>query len=185
VQRIVSSVKTIPLWTGTILELLGLTFGFLILFFAETVPNLWMSFILLLASWFCFWFFSHCLAHYVVGKILGIDFRFYFVGKSSILKLNLPLISRFASHIPVLGIKINQKSFQSVAKKRRAAMFASGAVASMTFPLASVIYASFRLQTWMAIFLIVLTIVNVFFTVFFSLKVGDLWKTKKTLKMEA
>lgn len=127
---------------GTALELFGVFLGFLILSITNILPYSMVSLVLLLIAWFCFWFFSHCLAHFVVGKILGIDFRFYFVGKSNILKLNLPVVSWLASRILVLGIKINHKSFQHVPKKRRAAMFASGTIASMTSPLISVIYAS-------------------------------------------
>lgn len=60
-------------------------------------------------------------------------------------------------------------------------MFASGALASMFFPLVSITYALLFLQMWMAIAVGALTVVNIFFTVMFSFKVGDLWKAKKTL----
>jgi hypothetical protein len=119
----------------------------------------------------------------VIGKILGIDFRFYFVGKSSIARLNFPLVSKLMSKVPVLGIKINRKSFLRVSQRRRAIMFASGAIASMGFPILSIIYALLFLQPWMTMFLSVLTVGNAVFTLLFSFKVGDLWKAKRTLEL--
>jgi hypothetical protein len=174
--------KTFSILSGTILELSGLLLGFLLLLSTYASPHPILSFTLLMISWFCFWFFSHCLTHFVIGKLLGIDFRFYFVGKSSIVKLNFPLISKLMSKVPVLGIKINRKSFLRVSQRRRAVMFASGAIASMGFPVFSLVYALLFLEPWMTMFLSALTVGNAVFTVLFSFKVGDLWKAKRTLE---
>jgi hypothetical protein len=140
-----------------------------------------LGLVLLLVAWFCFWFFSHCLAHFVVGKILGVNFLFYFVGTSSILKLNLPVVSLLAERFPVLGIKVDDKSFLEVAPSKRALMFACGAMASMILPVICVIFAILYLPMWIAILVGVITILNMLLTLFFSSKVGDLAKARETL----
>ncbi len=33
--------------------------------------------IVLLGCWFTMLYFSHCLSHYVVGRILGIEFKYF------------------------------------------------------------------------------------------------------------
>jgi hypothetical protein len=69
--------------------------------------------------------------------------------------------------VPVLGIRIDH-NFLEVPPKRRAIMFASGALASMFFPLVPLIYALHFLQMWMAQMVGLFTIVNVVFTIMFS-----------------
>lgn len=116
------------------------------------------------------------------GKILGVHFLFYFVGRSSFLKLNLPVVSSLAKRVPILGIKVDNVSLQRVAPRKRAIMFASGAVASMISPLICVAYAILYLPAWIGVFISVLTLVNITLTLFFSSKVGDFWRAKKILQ---
>jgi hypothetical protein len=176
--------RRISIWFGTTIELFGVLLGFLILFLTGMLQSFVLSLVLLLVTWFCFWFFSHCLAHFVVGKLLGVNFLFYFVGKSSIIKLNLPFVSLLARSFPVLGIKVDDKSFLEVSSLKRALMFVSGAVASMTLPLICVIYALLYLPVWIAIVVGVITALNAVLTLFFSFKVGDLAKARKTLQRD-
>lgn len=171
----------ISIWFGTTIELLGVSFGFFILSLTSILPYSILNLLLMLVAWFSFWFFSHCLAHFIVGKILGVNFLFYFVGKSSIIKLNLPVVSSFAKRVPVLGIKIDKASFQQVSARKRALMFASGVLASMIFPTICIVYSLMYMSIWMTIFFAVLSISNVLLTLFFSSKVGDLAKARATL----
>jgi len=135
-----------------------------------------------LTSWFCFWFFSHCLAHFVVGSVLGVRFRFYFVGKSSLLKLNLPVVSSFPKYVPILGIKIEDARFRQVAARKRALMYASGVLASMIFPIMTVLHALAYFSASITAFFTALTTLNILLTLLLSSKAGDFWKANKTLK---
>jgi len=174
--------RRISIWLGNLIEIAGIVFGFLFIYFTNSSLHPVLNIILLLAAWFCFWFFSHCLTHFVVGKILGVNFLFYFVGRSSVVKLNLPAVSSLARRIPVLGIKVDDVSLQIVAPNKWAIMFASGAVASMISPLISAVYAILHLPAWIGVFISVLTIGNIILTLVFSSKVGDLWKARKSLQ---
>lgn len=171
----------IPIWLGNIVEITGIVLGFLSLLLIEFIQDNIQKLFLLLLSWFCFWFFSHCLTHFVVGKIFGVKFLYYFVGPSSLVKLGLPVISSFAKRFPVLGIKIDNNSLRKISYKKQALVFASGAFASMIFPIIPLIY-SFYLETWIASFISFITVFNIIFTLFFSTKVGDLYRAMKVLR---
>lgn len=169
------------IWLGTLIELMSIFLGFLILSIINVSFHSAINLLLLLAAWFCFWFFPHCLSHFLVGRSLGIDFRFYFVGKSGLARLDLPIISLLTKNIPILGIKIDQEPFLRVTPKKRALMFASGAIASMTFPIICIVYALMYLPSWITTLVSTLTIGNICFTLVYSSKVGDLC-ARRTLK---
>lgn len=172
----------IPLWLGNSIEVAGLLFGFLSLYLVEFTPNPIQKFLFLLVSWFCFWFFSHCLAHFVVGKILGVNFLYYFLGPSALVKLNLPVASFFLRRFPVLGIKIDRRSLRNVSRWKRALVFASGAFASMISPTITLFY-SLNLEIWISGFIIFITAANIAFTLYFSTKVGDLRKAMREVEI--
>ncbi|MCS7121348.1 MAG: hypothetical protein NZ895_01920 [Archaeoglobaceae archaeon] len=160
-------VKKLPVWLGNLIEVAGITFGSIVLLLDRSLLSL-------LISWFCFWYFSHCITHYIVGKIFGIKFLYYFVGKSAILKLNLQIF-KFFKIFPVLGIKVDKDSIKRVSKKRKAIFYSSGAFASMFSP---IICLFFTKDFTSFLILATLTVLNIAFTLIFSSKVGDLYKAR-------
>jgi hypothetical protein len=126
-----------------------------------------------LVAWFCLWYFSHDLAHHVVGRILGVSFRYYFLGRSAITKLGIPIISELVRVVPVLGLKIDKPSLNSIPASRVRAMYASGAVSSMFMPWLT-IPAAYAVGIPLGILNTMLTLANDVFTLYFSLQVGDL-----------
>lgn len=163
---------------------MGIAGGFFLLLFLNFVYDPLLKILILLISWFCFWYFPHCLAHYIVGKILGIKFLYYFVGRSSLTKMNLPLVTSILKVVPVLGIKIDKKSSSNISRRKMAAMYASGVLASMLCPLIPFIYSLTQLDHLAIIFVGVLSFGNIAFTTYFSSKVGDFSKAFKTLRKE-
>jgi len=110
-----------------------------------------------------------------------VRFLYYFIGRSSLTKLNLPIISSLARMFPVLGIKIDKTSFNSVSPKKQAVMFAAGALASMITPITITVYVIMYLEMWIGFFMTFVTIGNIVLTLIFSAKVGDIFKAKKAL----
>src|SRR5438445_4335589 len=119
---------------GSSLCAVGLLAGLTLLVVVPHVKLFPVDLIFIFAAWFCFWFFSHDLAHHIVGRIVGVGFRYYFLGRSTITKLNLPIVSNLLKVVPVLGLKIDKSSLKSVSPKRVRAMYSSGAVFSMFLP---------------------------------------------------
>src|SRR2546422_3146448 len=158
---------------GASLCIFGVLLGLALLIVAPRIKLFPIDALFILAAWFCFWFFSHDLAHYIVGRIVGVSFRYYFLGRSAITKLDLPIASNLLRFVPVLGLKIDKSSLNSISPNRVRAMYASGALFSMFLPWL-VIPTSFAVGLTVGIFLTLLTVANDVFTLYFSPQVGDL-----------
>jgi hypothetical protein len=172
----------IDLWTGNTIEVAGISLGFILMFYLNFLSDYPLKVLLLIISWLCFWYFPHCLAHYIAGRILGIKFQYYFVGTSSLIKMGLPLVTPIIRAIPVLGIKIDKASTLNISRYRMAIMYSSGVLASMLCPLIPFIYSLIYLDYLAKSFTGVLTFSNIIFTIYFSFKVGDFSKAMKALR---
>ena len=165
--------RRLSLAQGASLCVVGLLIGLTLLVASPRIRLFPVNVLFLLVAWFCLCFFSHDLAHHVIGRIVGVGFRYYFLGRSSITKLNLPIVSNVLRMFPVLGLKIDKSSLKSASPNKARAMYASGGISSMFLPWL-VIPTGFSLSLPVGILLAILTIANVVFTLYFSLQVGDL-----------
>lgn len=162
---------------GAGVSILGLTAGILSLVLASTSTALLFRIILLLFAWFTFWFFSHDLAHHITGQLLGIRFQYYYLGKSAIRKLKLPIIPQLMNRVPVLVLKVDSESLKQAKPRSRRVMFASGAIVSMILPWL-IIPASFSLGPILGLLFLSLVAGNDLFTLYFSPKTGDLYRAR-------
>lgn len=164
----------IPTMVGNLVEIAGILVALYLLLITPDVTAVPLKLILYLFAWGCSLFFPHSLTHYAVGRLVGVRFRYYSVGKSSVYKLRMPLLSKIASKSRVLTLNVEHGSLQSVGRGGRIAMYASGAVASMVFPF-FVAFASFRdLPIVFSVLLLLLSAANFVFDVYFSPKAGDI-----------
>lgn len=140
---------------------------------ATDESNLFLRFFLYLIAWGCLIFFPHCLTHFIVGSVVGIRFECYGLGKSGMSKLGWPIVGTLAALVPVLTLKTDRKSLNSVSPGRRAVMFASGAVASMILPFIVGVASITYLPITLAAVIFVLSIANLVFDLYYSPKAGD------------
>ena len=163
---------------GAGISILGLAAGTISLALASIKTMLLFRVILLLFAWFTLWFFSHDLAHHITGQLVGIKFRYYYLGKSAIRKLNLPIIPQLMNRIPVLVLKVDRESLKHATARSRRTMYASGAIVSMILPWL-IIPESFSLGPTLGLLFLALVIGNDVFTLYFSPKTGDLYRARK------
>jgi len=150
---------------GLILSLLALLIAFLLPFI-----NLYLSFI----SWFLLFFFSHDLAHWIVGSLLGIKFSYYYLGLSNLVKIIsspkvLPL---------VLGLKIDRERSKA-GKRAFALMYLSGPITSNLLPL---YIPLFILKDTLGLILLIISLFTLSLSLYFSYKAGCIRKALKILK---
>ncbi len=174
--------RKINLLIGNIIEVIGILVGHMLLFSVNLIPHYVIKVSILFFSWFCFWYFPHCITHFIVGKTFNIDFLYYYIGRSSLIKLELPIISRIIRFFPVLGIKIDRESLRNVSKQKIAIMYISGALASMLCPLIPFTYSLIHLDYYTTLLIGALTFSNILFTIYFSSKVGDFSKAMNVLR---
>ena len=164
--------RRLSLPQGASLCIFGVLAGLAFLIAAPRVRSFSLEVVIILAAWFCFWFFSHDLAHHIVGRIVGVGFRYYFLGRSAITKMSLPVASSLLRAVPVLGLKIDKTSLSSISPNSVRAMYASGSVSSMLLPWL-VVPTGYAISLPVGILLTILTAANDVFTLYFSPQVGD------------
>ncbi len=166
--------KRISLLVGNLIEVTGILLGICLIALAAVIPMMPLTFLLYLGAWFCLLFFPHSLTHYIVGRLVGVKFRYYSFGKSSVSKLRLSLLNLFASRLVVLTLKVDQTSLRSVTPSRRSIMFSSGAVASMVLPFLAAIASFGHLPLPLSVFILLISVVNLAFDLYYSPKAGDI-----------
>jgi hypothetical protein len=162
------------LFLGNGIEILGIIVAITLVVVAPDINDVLLRFVAYLLSWGCLVFFPHCLAHFVTGRLVGVRFTHYLVSRSPVAKLKLPIISEVMSKIPILGLKIDRSSLKTVSRSMRAVMFASGAVTSMILPFSVVVASLGRLPTTRSGGLLLLSIGNLAFDLYYSPKAGDI-----------
>jgi hypothetical protein len=178
-ERKVSTKKEFSIGSGLLITGIGTAFGLIFLLF--TAPTYSTTIIVLsgLFSLFCLWYFPHTLAHFLVGKMVGIRFRHFFLGRSGVTKLRWP-VNKVLKYIPVFGVRIERLNFREVLKKKKVWMFWAGPIVSMVLPfLVPFTLFLYGHKTLTAIFLVIAA-ANLLFTSYFSPKVGCIDKAKRT-----
>jgi len=169
--------RRLSLAQGSSLCVFGVLVGLALLVVALRIKLFPINALFVLAAWLCLWFFSHDLAHDIVGRIFGITFRYYFIGRSPIIRLDIPIVSNAMRLVPVLGLKVDKRGLNAISPNRVRAMYASGAVSSMFLPWLA-IPSGYAVSLSVGILITVLTIANDIFTLYFSTRVGDLHKAR-------
>jgi ligand-binding SRPBCC domain-containing protein len=166
----------ISLELGTLISVLFVTLSILIA--SNISGNLLVGIAEGLLSWVLIWFFSHDLLHLIVGILLGIKFKEYFIGLSNVTRLGI-VKGNLSYLLLALGIRIDRKKKYS--RNRLAAMFFAGPVASMVLPL-FLSTLVIRNSSTVGYLLFAISIANIAFTSYFSPREGCFAKGFRVLK---
>ena len=171
----------ISLLLGTVFCIIALAAG---IFLMMNLPLANDSLVLImgLLSWILLWFFTHDLAHLVIGSITGIRFSYYYVGRSDIVKLKGFVPNSIKAAIIVLGLKIDRINSKA-SNAGFATMYVAGPLASMLTPFFVPLVILLRDSRSLAgLILLIVSLVNLGFTSRFSPKVGCIAKAKRRLR---
>ncbi len=168
----------ISIAAGTALSVLAIALAALLTAWAFPRP---VDYLAKLVAWFLLWFFTHDLAHFLVGALAGVRFSHYYVGLSNLYRSKL-VPRELKKFIVALGIKIDRGRSRA-GRFGYFAMFIAGPLASMVSPFAVPLYlaASGRFGAF-TLLLLVLSVANVIFTVPFSSSVGCIAKGLRVLR---
>jgi hypothetical protein len=123
----------------------------------------------------------HCPAHYLVGGVVGIRFTEMKVGRTTLSRAIPSPLARFSRLLAVPTLVVDRQSLVSVPPRRRAAMYASGTVASVAsaFVVAALATPSVPILTSAVAW--VVAIGYLAFDAVFSPRTGDLGRAKRAL----
>lgn len=153
---------------------LGTAIGVGLLFSAMSFPEGISAFIVSVVGLTVLYYFTHCLAHYAIGRPLGIRFLHYEIGRSSIRKLNISMVNILADRLPMLTLRINFNDSPKSAPLRFFLMHSAGSIASMLVPALGSYFVWWSLEEPFRLLLLLGNVGNVGFELYSSPKAGDL-----------
>jgi hypothetical protein len=95
----------------------------------------------MLLAWVLLYFSSHAIAHWLVGRLVGIRFRFYTVGGTGNPEGWPPGLRWIFEHLPFFGVQTDKLSMQGVSPGARALMWSAGVTSSAVVPTLSAFLA--------------------------------------------
>jgi hypothetical protein len=140
--------------TGNVLQIFGLAAACVALTSARSAPSTTPAVVAMVVAWVLLYFCCHAIAHWVVGRILGIRFAFYTVGGTSN-PAGWPAGLRWLfEHLPFLGVQTEKPSMQRANPVARAVMWSAGVASSAVVPLLGALWAWLLRVPWSTPFLL-------------------------------
>ena len=123
------------------MQLAGLVAAYFALKAARSAPSTTTAVVAMLGGWVLLYFCCHGIAHWLVGRILGIRFAFYTIGGTGNPE-GWPAGLRWVfEHLPFFGVQTEKASMQSASAISRATMWCAGVTASTVIPTLGALWA--------------------------------------------
>ena len=158
----------VPAGVGTTVLAAGAGAGVVALILAPGIPSRLVRTLVFLGAFGTLEVTTHSLAHWVVGRLMGMRFTHYFLG---------------GPPPPRPGTKIDYATYLEVPPARRALMHASGAVVTKLMPFALIpVAVRLELPKWAIYLLIAVGVLQLVTDALFSTKSSDWKKVKRELQ---
>jgi hypothetical protein len=140
---------------GNSVQIAGLVIACLALAVARSARSTTTAVIAMVVGWILLYFCCHAVAHWVVGRILGIRFVFYTVGGTGNPE-GWPAGPRWLfEHLPFFGVQTEKASMQKASPIARAIMWSAGVTASAVIPTLGALWAWHSDVAWSKLFFVV------------------------------
>jgi hypothetical protein len=133
---------------GNALQIGGILAACVALHAARSSPSRAIAVSEMLVAWVLLYFFSHAIAHWLVGRSLGIRFLFYSVGGTGNPEGWPPGLRWVFEHLPFFGVQTERHSMQAARPAARALMWAAGVTSSAVLPTLAVFWAWHSAVPW-------------------------------------
>jgi hypothetical protein len=122
-------------------QIAGLLAACLALNAARSAGSTPAALVAMLAGWVLLYFCCHGIAHWAVGRILGIRFAFYTVGGTGNPE-GWPIGLRWLfEHLPFFGVQTEKASMQQASPMAKAIMWSAGVTSSAVVPTVGALWA--------------------------------------------
>jgi hypothetical protein len=119
---------------GNTLQIAGLAAACVALALAKSTNSKPAAIVAMIAAWTLLYFFCHGIAHWAVGRVLGIRFAFYTVGGTGNPE-GYPTGMRWVfEHLPFFGVQTDRASMQKASPRAKAIMWSAGVTSSAVVP---------------------------------------------------
>ena len=140
---------------GNTLQTAGIVAAYFALRVSRSTHSPAVAVAAMLLAWVLLYFSSHAIAHWLVGRLVGIRFLFYTVGGTGNPE-GWPWGVRWIfEHLPFLGVQTDKVSMQSVSPGGKALMWSAGVTASAIIPTFAALCAWLSAVPWSGWFCLV------------------------------
>jgi hypothetical protein len=126
---------------GNTLQIAGVAAASFALALARSTHSKPAAIATMIAAWLLLYFFCHGIAHWVVGRLLGIRFAFYTVGGTGNPEAYPTGLRWLFEHLPFFGVQTDKASMQQASPRAKAIMWSAGVTSSALVPTLSALYA--------------------------------------------
>jgi hypothetical protein len=126
---------------GNVIQIAGLASACAALTLARSTPSKPAAVLSMLAAWILLYFFCHGIAHWTVGRLLGIRFAFYTLGGTGNPEGYPRGLRWLFEHLPFFGVQTKKDSMQSATPISKAIMWSAGVTSSAVVPTLGALYA--------------------------------------------
>ena len=134
--------------TGNSLQIAGIVAAYFALIISRSTDSTAVAVASMVLAWLLLYLSSHAIAHWLVGRLVGIRFLFYTVGGTSNPE-GWPLGVRWVfMHLPFLGVQTDKVSMQRTSPVGKALMWSAGVTASAIIPTFAALYAWMSAVPW-------------------------------------
>ncbi len=127
--------RRLSIFAGNALQIAGVAaaFGALALARSRSESSA-VAATMMIAAWILLYFFCHGIAHWTVGRLLGIRFAFYTIGGTGN-PAGYPAGMRWVfEHLPFFGVQTDKASMQLASPMAKAIMWSAGVTSSALVP---------------------------------------------------
>jgi len=139
VKRKVFARLSIPV--GNLVQAGGILAAFVALRASQSARTPALAVTAMLLAWVLLYFFSHAIAHWLVGWVVGIRFLFYTIGGTGNPGGWPPGLRWIFEHLPFFGLQTEKLSMQDASPAARALMWSAGVTSSAIVPTLSAFIA--------------------------------------------
>lgn len=126
---------------GNVLQTAGIALAFLSFAAACSAHSTVTAVVALVGGWVLLYFCCHAIAHWLVGRILGIRFSFYTLGGTGNPE-GYPIGLRWVfEHLPFFGVQTEKASMQNASRIAKAIMWSAGVTSSALVPTLGALWA--------------------------------------------
>jgi hypothetical protein len=126
---------------GNMLQIAGIAAACGALVLGRSVHSSVIAAGMMIAAWLLLYFFCHGIAHWAVGRLLGIRFAFYTIGGTGNPE-GYPAGMRWVfEHLPFFGVQTDKASMQKASPAAKAIMWSVGVTSSAVVPTLSTVCA--------------------------------------------
>ena len=131
----------LSIFAGNTIQAAGLAAAVIALVLARSVHSKSTAIATVIFAWLLLYFFCHGMAHWTVGRLLGIRFAFYTVGGTGNPQGYAAILRWLFGRLPFFGVQTEKFSMQRASPTAKAIMWSAGVTSSVIVPTLGALYA--------------------------------------------